>query len=1031
MKRFIRIVLLGVWLSSLILPLTGTAGIAAPAEQSTAPATPVPSGPDSAEVRALMAKMSPDDRVGQLFVVTFMGNDISDGSDIATLVRDYRVGGVVLLPENDNFRASASPAGKPTETPAENGTAAAQIFNLANRLQVLATSPAQAITPTLPVTATVSPTQTQRARPLSNGETPSDTLNRSAPGQSLRDTVTATTAARTPTPAAAVTGSAVRTGAASAGPHVPLLIGLDWTGDGGTPFGGNAGFSPMPSQMAIGATWAPDLARKVGAALGQEITAAGVNLLLGPSLDVLDAPRPGSGGDLRTRTFGGDPFWTGQMGRAFIRGVQEGSSGSVMTVAKHFPGQGAADRRPEDEVSTVQKSLQQLRQIELAPFAAVSGGDLSAPGITGALMTSHIRYRGLQGNIRQLTPPISLAPQLGDLMAQKEFADWRAAGGILMSDALGVPAVRRYYDPQLQKFPDRQVAQDAFLAGNDLLYLSRFALTDNWPDQYQAIRGTILYFRNKYHSDSEFRARVDASVERILKMKRRIYKKDWSDAALLHDTRGLTDRVGTNSALAFAVARASTTLIYPGRDELADRLPSAPLADENILIFTDAREGRDCAGCPAAPVVGVSALQDIMLRLYGPSGTGQVPPGHVRSLSFADLDRLMAAPPGQEKEIESAIAKAQWILFAQQDNDPTNYPASAALRTFLAKRSDSLRDKRLVVLSLDAPYYLDTTEVSKLTAYFGVYSKSGPFLETAVRALFREFSPIGAPPVSVSGINYDLIRALEPAPGQIIGLGAVGGDNLSGLAAGLQVGSKLQLQTGIIMDRNGHPVPDGTLVEFHLRYPVEGLQLAPQIETTSGGQARTTITLDRQGELWITAQASEAKDSARIVLKIGGGDTPGSIATVLPSPTVPASPTPTVAPSPTATPEPSVTPPSANTPTSSLGSGRPRVALAAFLYGLVGVLLASASAFRLRCWRMEGADRDQQTVTRGVPAALWAAVTAWAAYLLYSFGLLPGATALQASGNAWAAGLVTFLAGLLSLLWSGERATKALKRLLS
>lgn len=80
---------------------------------------------------------------------------------------------------------------------------------------------------------------------------------------------------------------------------------------------------------------------------------------------------------------------------------------------------------------------------------------------------------------------------------------------------------------------------------------------------------------------------------------------------------------------------------------------------------------------------------------------------------------------------------------------------------------------------------------------------------------------------------------------------------------------------------------------------------------------------------------------------------------------------------------------------------------------------------------MEGADRDQQTVTRGVPAALWAAVTAWAAYLLYSFGLLPGATALQASGNAWAAGLVTFLAGLLSLLWSGERATKALKRLLS
>ena len=39
----------------------------------------------------------------------------------------------------------------------------------------------------------------------------------------------------------------------------------------------------------------------------------------------------------------------------------------------------------------------------------------------------------------------------------------------MISDALGVPAVRRYYDPQLQNFPHRQVAQDAFLAGNDLL----------------------------------------------------------------------------------------------------------------------------------------------------------------------------------------------------------------------------------------------------------------------------------------------------------------------------------------------------------------------------------------------------------------------------------------------------------------------------------------------------------------------------------------------------------------------------------
>ena len=73
-------------------------------------------------------------------------------------------------------------------------------------------------------------------------------------------------------------------------------------------------------------------------------------------------------------------------------------------------------------------------------------------------------------------------------------------------------------------------------------------------------------------------------------------------------------------------------------------------------------------------------------------------------------------------------------------------------------------------MAFDAPYYLDTTEISKLTAYFGVYARSAPFLETAVRALFREFSPVGAPPVTVGGINYVLINQLEPAPGQIISL---------------------------------------------------------------------------------------------------------------------------------------------------------------------------------------------------------------------------------------------------------------------
>ena len=57
--------------------------------------------------------------------------------------------------------------------------------------------------------------------------------------------------------------------------------------------------------------------------------------------------------------------------------------------------------------------------------------------------------------------------------------------------------------------------------------------------------------------------------------------------------------------------------------------------------------------------------------------------------------------------------------------------------SFLRLRSDRLPGSKLVVLALNEPYYFDSTEIGKMTAYLGVYSKTQPFLEAAVRALFR------------------------------------------------------------------------------------------------------------------------------------------------------------------------------------------------------------------------------------------------------------------------------------------------------
>ncbi len=92
------------------------------------------------------------------------------------------------------------------------------------------------------------------------------------------------------------------------------------------------------------------------------------------------------------------------------------------------------------------------------------------------------------------------------------------------------------------------------------------------------------------------------------------------------------------------------------------------------------------------------------------------------------------------------------------------------IRRFLSERQDLLLDKKIVLFAFNAPYYLDPTDISKLTAYYCLYSKSAPFVEVAARLLFQEISPIGSLPVSVPGIGYDLFTATTPDPNQVIGL---------------------------------------------------------------------------------------------------------------------------------------------------------------------------------------------------------------------------------------------------------------------
>lgn len=767
------------------------------------------------KVRQLFEQMTPEERVGQLFLVSFQGTDTSAESQIYDLITKYHVGGVVLSSANDNFTAA----------PDTVSTA----YQLTQSLQQIEWDS----------TLSLSPNQ------------------------------------------------------ANNNVYVPLFIATSQEGGGAPNDQILNGLTPLPSEMAIGATWSPDLANQVGEVLGHELSAMGVNMVLGPSLDVLESPSTSlTGGDLGSGVFGGDPYWVGAMGSAYISGLHSGSKFRLLAISKHFPGRGSADRPNEEEVATVRKSLEQLKQIELAPFFAVTGNAPTADSTTDGLLVSHIRYQGFQGNIRATTKPISFDAQaLSMIMGLPQFASWRDKGGLLVSDDLGTHAVHQFYSLS-GSFPARTVARDAFVAGNDLLYLGNIVGSDA-ADNYSTVLEILDFFNQKYHEDPAFAQRVDASVMRILTEKSKLYPS-LNVLSVLSPNSALTD-VGDSGDVTLEVARHAATLISPDAQDLAALLPNPPQQHDNIIFLTDASQAAQCSTCPGRFGLAVDALQKAVVQLYGPQSGDQTSPFQLSSYSFEDVANYLAgkSPPF----LQDDLSQAGWVVISLVDSDQGQ---AQLISNFLSGQQDLLRDKRVILFAFGAPYYLDATDISHLTAYYALYSKQPPFVEMAARLLFQELTPTGDSPVSIPALSYDLISITAPDPNQIIPLildlstvplptGAVTPEATP--VPLFKIGDTIAIRTGVIVDHNGQPVPDGTVVHFSMNLTGEGGGILQQADaTTTQGVARVSFGLDKPGLLRIRATSDPAQVSEVLQLDVSSAGQPAAVTVIVPQMTQEAAP---------------------------------------------------------------------------------------------------------------------------------------------
>ena len=126
------------------------------------------------------------------------------------------------------------------------------------------------------------------------------------------------------------------------------------------------GATVYPAAIAWAATFDPDLVEEMASAIGRDMAAAGVHQGLSPVLDVVRDPRWGR----VEETMGEDPYVVGQLGAAYVRGLQ---SAGVVATLKHFAGYSAS--RGARNHGPVSMGRRELLDVILPPFeAAVRDG---------------------------------------------------------------------------------------------------------------------------------------------------------------------------------------------------------------------------------------------------------------------------------------------------------------------------------------------------------------------------------------------------------------------------------------------------------------------------------------------------------------------------------------------------------------------------------------------------------------------------------------------------------------------------------
>lgn len=289
-----------------------------------------------------------------------------------------------------------------------------------------------------------------------------------------------------------------------------LLISIDH--EGGKVNRLSAPFTQFPGMDLVGEMGSPKLAFHVGLAMGEELSAIGVNVNFAPVADVLTNP---ANPIMAGRSFSSNPEVCAKMGSGICRGLQKSK---VVAVAKHFPGHGDTSEDSHLTLPTVDRTKEDCEKIEFIPFRRLIRSRVEA------VMTAHLINKSLDPD-----RPATLSPLIiNDLLrAQLRFQK------LVFSDDMEMKAIADNYGIE-------ESAVLAIQAGCDMLI---YRGDQGFP--VAAYEALVKAVEEKRIS----KERIEVSVQRILNL-----KKVYANQIKPLEMSQLEKRIGTPEHLALAEA---------------------------------------------------------------------------------------------------------------------------------------------------------------------------------------------------------------------------------------------------------------------------------------------------------------------------------------------------------------------------------------------------------------------------------------------------------------------------------------------